>query len=82
MRMPYFANAYSTMHEALLSLLQVCVHFVFPNVIKNKETIVCGHIACLFLEVYTVLVNFFEFSPDGNCLQYLRQPAFLELCQS
>lgn len=81
MRIPYFANAYLTMYEALLSLLQVCVHFVFPNVIKAKETIVCGHIACLFLEVYMVLLNF-EFSPDGNCLQYLRQPAFLDLCQS
>lgn len=68
--MPYFSNAYLTVHEAPLPLFQVCMCacFLFPSAPKATETIVRGHLAALFLEVYTVLVNFFEFSIDASCL--------------
>lgn len=68
--MLYFANAYLTMHEALLSLFRarVCACFISPNSLKATKTIVRGHLGSLFLEISTVLVNYFEFSTNGKCL--------------
>lgn len=63
--MPYFANAYLTMHEAPLS--QVCVLHI-SQCPKSHLNIVHGHLASSFPEIYEVLVNFFEFSADDNCL--------------
>lgn len=41
---------------------------MFPSALEATQAILHGHLASLFLEIYTVVVNFFEFCTDGNCL--------------